>query len=1440
MHKPGHDGVLPEARTVAPLTSTLPWRLITVIGVLACGVPVAGDTPADPLRIDKPLIAHWDFDESFGATCADVSGNEYHASPARAGGTERIEGVLGNALSLSGSHLLQSASGPEFGELPALSLSAWVLPTELGEYREIFRKDDGDQRVLFSFQGDGTILSLGLNVGGYVECDATISPEQVLDGAWHHCAATFDGEHMRVYLDGAEIGSLRRPGTIMAGGVAPACIGSSNGGELFQGLMDDLRIYGAGLTADEVRALHANGQEALKRRTDIAATGEPLTDPPPLVHWTFNEAGITSAIDDASGNPALGVTASSVTLRTRGVHGRALRLAGSHAVTMNGGLGVSEFAGITFSAWVLPTDLGGNREIFRKEDGDRRLLFSFQDSGTILSLGLNVGGYIECDAEIAPRDVLDGQWHHCAASFDGKWMRVFLDGREIGALERPGVVSARPDTPGFIGSLNGGSEHFQGALDDLRIYGAALRPEQIAAINAAGAKTLADFERQLADRLSGIYREEATLAETLAASRRMLAESRGRVDLDIAGVLVRKLRARFADDYARLTDWTGASPVEYLAARGNDFLARQAGRLMDLLLEYKPLTAHQKAKLTSEDARKWEEAGAIRQRYEVLKAGGEATRFSPEWINIMLEAGGRIQFRPRVSEPVAPYVKPETPKTRSLSQSEAREQLEQDWLHQAGRNPTPERIQSEITWALELADRIEAKYPGRASFDPARAELAALKRRADALEGPDQDLYFEVRQVKRQIMLRNPVVDFSRVLFVDMPYPQGSEWRHETRHRLGYMSVPGARLLVLDGLSPEGKLRQLMPQAPLHGAFWRPDLSFDGTKVVFCFRPHNEKSFHLYEINLDGSSFVQLTDGPYDDLDPIYAPDGEHIIFSTTRGHTYVRCMPPTNAFILARCDSDGRNVYLISSNNETDYLPSVMDDGRIIYTRWEYTDKPLWRAQSLWTINPDGTRVSVYWGNQTVWPDLLKDARSIPGSHKVMFTGSAHHNWFAGSVGIIDPDKGLNFPDGLTKVTADMPWPESGNGPVDPVERAEYHASGSYSGYYSPHPLSEEDFLVSAGRSGKFVLYLMDVYGNRELIYEGINNVLHALPVRPRVNPPVIPDLVRWPSREDRLNPDPGVVFSTDVYQGAPEKLRGKAKFLRVLSIDDKTYTYWHKRPYISTGPVVSIVQSEGVKRILGTVPIHDDGSVAFRAPAGTSLHFQLLDGEYRALQTMRSFANVMPGEARGCLGCHEMHSKAPLLGRQAVAVTGGPQEITPPPWDDNTVSYDRYVQPVLDRYCGSCHQGEGKARETLDLTRRKGFAMFDEPYVTLTGKPSWGAAYVKPDPAPPGWGIAGTLLVEGYSTTDPEAYITPAPMTRLSYASPLIDIASSGKHHGVKVDEVSRRRLIAWVDAMCPYRGEEEVRQIPDPEFQGIDWLAIRPRIATAPRIVRPGPVD
>ncbi|HNS22906.1 MAG TPA: hypothetical protein PKH24_20575 [Sedimentisphaerales bacterium] len=1154
-----------------------------------------------------------------------------------------------------------------------------------------------------------------------------------------------------------------------------------------------------------------------------------------LAHWTFDEL-VEGKFADVGGGGLTAVAGGGVSRRD-GVFGSALVLEGPSAVRVPASEAFANLPGFAISAWVMPVELSGYREIFRKEDGDRRILFSFQNEGRILALGLQTEGtgYQELDAPIDPASLIDHQWHHVAGTYDGRRMTVYLDGLVIGVRGRSGRILSGGPAEAFIGSSSGTGEHFQGGIDDLRIFRTPLTVGELARLYEEGLSAAAGELGRYCERAQALYQEKATYAETMAATRRsMLAEDGPEVLLRI---VQSKLAVGFPDAYSEFLEITGSQPAAYLRARDNSWNLTQARRLIGMVTEYKPLTAGQWARLSEAQRAAWRDVEALEARFARLEAMGQAGTCDADWIEAMFDAGRRIVRRPEQHEPVAPYVQPYTPATRDYSADEAEELLNRDWLHQAEGPVTAKRIGQEIAWARHVAARIEREHGEAVDFSRELAELDSLE--AKAADAADEALYFAVRRVKRKILFANPVIDFDRVLFVDIPFPQGSEWRHETRHRLGYMAVPGGRLLVLDGLSPAGHLTKLMPVEPLHGTFWRPDLSFDAQRVLFCFHPANEKAFHLYEIHIDGSGLRQITGGIYDDVDPVYLPDDEHVVFASTRGHNYVRCMPPTNSFTLTRCDLDGRNMYLISRNNEPDYLPSLMQDGRILYTRWEYTDKPLWRIQSLWTMQPDGAQEATFWGNQTVWPDLLKDARQIPGSHRVMFTGSAHHDWFAGSIGIVDTRKGLNFPHGLTKVTAETQWPESGNGPVDPIESSRYHTSGRYRGYQSPYPLSESDFLVCAEREGKFVLYLMDTDGNRELIYEGTHNILHAMPVKARPKPPVIPSSVQWPAQAERQHPADGVIYSYNVYQNAPAQLRGKARYLRILTMDAKTYSYWYKRPYASTGPVVSMVSSEGVKRILGTVPIEADGSVSFNAPSGKTLYFQLLDDKQRALQTMRSATGVMPGETRGCLGCHEMHSTAPTAVRPATALSRAPSRITPPPWGDESISYMRFVQPVLDRYCARCHQGDGEARKTLDLTLR-GDGLFKEPYVTLLGNPTWGEAYHPPKDPPPGFGFADTILVEAYDTRDPAAYVTPEPMTKLSYRSRLVERVSSGQHHDVRVDEISRLRVIAWVDAMGPYVGDEEIREIDDPQFQGVDWLSIRPQIRNAPVVVRPGPVE
>ena len=623
----------------------------------------------------------------------------------------------------------------------------------------------------------------------------------------------------------------------------------------------------------------------------------------------------------------------------------------------------------------------------------------------------------------------------------------------------------------------------------------------------------------------------------------------------------------------------------------------------------------------------------------------------------------------------------------------------------------------------------------------------------------------------------------------------------------------------------------------------RMDLAFDAQKIVFSLKPKDDASFHLYEIGVDGTNRHQLTKSEYDDMDPIYLPDG-HIVFSTSRGNSYVRCLPSSASTVLARCDGDGRNIVMLSRNNEPDYTPTLLPDGRILYTRWEYTERPLWRLQKLWTMNPDGTGEAVFWGNGSAYPDVLWEARPVPGSSQVMFVGVGHHNVITGCLGLLDVGRGLQWPDGIKKVTKEIPWPEVGEPEGgSPSASPRHHTSGGLWSARSPYPLGPEDFLVSAARThgGDFALFLMDIHGNRELLYTGRHTVWYAQPLRPRTPPPQMPSRVAWPAvGEPTQN---GVLFSANVYDGVAGLKPGAAKFLRVLEMDAKTYSMGYKS-WRHSGPAISVIQEDGVKRILGTVPIQPDGSVAFKAPAGRALHFQLLDERGRCLQIMRSFTGVMPGETRGCLGCHALHTATPDVRSSALALRSAPADLTPPPWGAATsISYERFCQPVLDKRCGACHEGNGKARAIFDMTLRGGVPEkgiddpqlwpFKEPYLTLVGSGAW--AGPKPEGKGAALGLAGCLGVEVQHTYGPLE-----PMTMLSSTSRLIDLVTSGKHHNVKVEGEDLQRLIAWVDCNCVYRGDEEVRQIPDPPAQTANRFPVPVKTKTAPHVERLQPVS
>jgi hypothetical protein len=981
----------------------------------------------------------------------------------------------------------------------------------------------------------------------------------------------------------------------------------------------------------------------------VEGAERPSLAAPLLASWNFDETTQGACVDaTGNGHPAES-QGTAVFGRVPGIHGQALRLTGRHALRLRKPLPLDGLSGLSIAVWVLPGEVGRDAAIYHREAKEQRVFFLVRNGGCSLDFCANIGGYQEFTAKFDATRLLDGRWHHCAATFDGHTVRLYLDGTELKAFPRAGKIAAKCSEPGFVGCYYGTSGRFEGLIDELQVYSVGLTAAQVAQLYEAG----------------------KTAAET----------------------------------------YTGDLTAEALAVS-----------------------------------------------------------------------------------------------------------IEADWLDQAGETPLRERAGDEISWARELAQRVGHSNVRAEDLDT----LQSLEKRAAALS-PDnaeaaEDLYLAVRGVKRRIMFCHPALDFNSVLCIDQPYPRGSEPDHQTRHRLGHMAQFGGQLLIIENVTGVPVARVLAPAPKRRAAFWRPDLSFDARKALFCMKVGEEgdqASFHLFEINLDGTGLRQLTSSDYDDLDPIYLPNGK-IMFSTSRGNTYIRCMPESNAYPLARCDADGRNIYIVSRNNECDWLPTLLDDGSVIYSRWEYTDRALWHIQSLWTTAQDGARTAVFYGNQSVKPDHLAQPRPIPGSRRVMFTAVGHHGWFKGSVGIIDPAHGFNYPAGLTRVTWEMPWPEVGGGGLDRPECDDYHAPGVPYNYQTPYPLSDDLFLVSAyayagcdekerqramknvkvAHEGRlFALYLMDTRGNRELLYRGRHNIWHAMPVRPR-SYPATPDLAAWPDLDEPdERPVPGILYSPNVYEGSGIE-PGSVKALRVIESDNKTYSTVRRENW-TQGPSVSYLNAEAVKRILGTVPVAADGSVAFRLPPGKTVHFQLLDEHGRAIMSMGSFTGVMPGEVRGCLGCHATASGAPV----ALARLGTYQvkDLKPPPWgSQETISYPRFVHPVLKKHCGACHLSGGKGVKALDLT-----------WNPDTDKGTFRCAPYDALIAGGGKNVAGVRDVRGKGE---EAHRTMEPREFYSTASVLIQHAMSGEHHKVKVTGEDRQRLIAWVDCNGPFRGLQEIREIPD----------------------------
>lgn len=668
---------------------------------------------------------------------------------------------------------------------------------------------------------------------------------------------------------------------------------------------------------------------------------------------------------------------------------------------------------------------------------------------------------------------------------------------------------------------------------------------------------------------------------------------------------------------------------------------------------------------------------------------------------------------------------------------------------------------------VDLAETFGERYPHGPAYLEAMDALAA-----SALDEPAEIERFQ--SLRSEALLANPLLDFDRLLLVRreggprMGLPQN--WQGNCAlPRDGYRD----EIAVLSPVRPGGEVTTLFRPDP--DAFVGDvDLAWDADRLLFSsIGEHNR--WHVFEVGIDGSGLRQVTPGDLPDVDfydACYLPDGG-IVFGSTENYQGVPCVGGRNQVAnLCRMDADGSNLRRLCFDQDHNWCPTVLHDGRVMYTRWEYSDTPHYFTRILFRMNPDGTGQMALYGSNSYWPNSLFYARPVPGHPtKLVSVISGHHGVArAGELVVFDPARGQHEAAGALQRI-----PGHGR-PVPPILRDRL-VNRSWPRFLHPWPLSEKYVLVACqpDRRAPWGLYLVDVFDNMLcLLQDPKCAYLEPVPLRPRPRPAVIPDRVR-------PDADTATVYLTDVYEGdgLAGVPRGTVKRLRVFAFD---YGYRN----LANHTYIGIDGPWDVHRILGTVPVEKDGSAAFRVPANTPLAVQPLDSGGRAVQVMRSWFTAMPGENLSCVGCHERLSDASPV-RMTLAMRRRPDDIEPWYGPARGFSFKRDVQPVLDTHCVRCHDGspKGDKKRRPDLRADEGGG-FDRAYRALH-------PYVR-RPGP-----------------ESDYHILP-PMEYHASTSELVQMLEAG-HHDVQLDAEAWDRLVTWIDLNVPCHGTwSEFRPIPN----------------------------
>jgi hypothetical protein len=446
-----------------------------------------------------------------------------------------------------------------------------------------------------------------------------------------------------------------------------------------------------------------------------------------------------------------------------------------------------------------------------------------------------------------------------------------------------------------------------------------------------------------------------------------------------------------------------------------------------------------------------------------------------------------------------------------------------------------------------------------------------------------------------------------------------------------------------------------------------PEVSFDGTKILFAGRREEGDPWCVWEMRADGSGVRRVTCGPGEARHPIYVPTmytlnptatdrWEQIAFvGTVPGETNEVGVGPHTA--LYACTRDGERLRRLTYNLSSDFDPAMLPDGRLVFASWQRHSLARGRLGrvALFSSQIDGVDLMIFAGDEG---RRVKHMPACVGDRLVVF------------------------------IEADRIEGDGGGSLASVSLRRNLHTYRSLSGpgdglYHSPSRDPDGGVLVSwrpEGEGHSYGVYRLEPQtGERVVLLD--DPAWHdvqakALAPRPR------PD-DRSSSVQD-ADPEGGL-YCIDVSisdLGREVLPLGMARRLRVLEglpLEGDT----HAPPPLAP------------RRLLGEADLAADGSFHVTVPANVPIQLQLLDEDGLALRSC-GWIWVRNHEQRGCVGCHEDPERTPP-NRFARALDSPPPQLTLPPERRRTVEFDRDVRPIFEGRCVSCH-GEDGASPRLD----------------------------------------------------------------------------------------------------------------------------------------------